>query len=222
MNRLTRSPGRRLAVLLAVAGSAVLLPGAKAEAAGCGAVKAAGATCTSTGTVSLAAGALTLTLPSALAWTGKATGLDQQLVDTTVADRALTAVDATGSGAGWHITVAATQFANGARTLANTGTFSLTGSVRSLSATTAPTAACHARSTCTLPTNTTTYPVVITTAASSPTPVTVYDTAASTGLGTITIGSPGVNPVGWWINVPGNTPAGTYTTTITVETLSAP
>jgi uncharacterized protein (UPF0333 family) len=72
-------------------------------------------------------------------------------------------------------------------------------------------------STCTLPTDSTTYPVAVTTAASSPTAVKVYDTAASTGLGQVTISN-----VGWWLAIPANTLAGTYTSTITVQVNSGP
>ena len=51
--------------------------------------------------------------------------------------------DATGTGAGRHVTISATQFtAGGSVTLANAGTFSATGSATSISAVVAPTAAC--------------------------------------------------------------------------------
>lgn len=63
---------------------------------------------------------------------------------------------------GWHSTVSATTFTTGGgtpHTLADTGTFSTNGSVTSISGTGAPTAACASGSTCTVPTNTTTYPV---------------------------------------------------------------
>jgi hypothetical protein len=41
-----------------------------------------------------------------------------------------------------------------------------------------------------------------------------------TGLGSIVIGS--TVPVGWWVYVPANTPAGTYTSTITMAIISTP
>ena len=59
------------------------------------------------------------------------------------------------------------------------------------------------------------------TAATAPTAVNIYDTAAATGLGSITIGV-GALPVGWWVNVPGSTKAGTYTSTISLTIISAP
>jgi hypothetical protein len=130
--------------------------------------------------------------------------------------------DATGSGAGWHVTVSATNFTNGTVFLP-VSSFTTTGSIISSVATTAPTAACSTSSTCTLPTDSTTYPVTITTAASSPTAFTVYDTAIATGLGSINIGLPGALGVGWWLNVPANTKTGTaYTSTITLGVISAP
>jgi hypothetical protein len=62
--------------------------------------------------------------------------------------------------------------------------------------------------------------VAITTA--SGTPVNIYDASALTGLGTIVIGSPGLNPVGWWLNVPSNTIQGTYTSTVSLELVAGP
>src|SRR5450759_2886173 len=90
-------------------------------------------------------------------------------------------------------------------------------------ATAGPTAACTSGATCTLPTDTSvTYPVAITTAASAPTPVKVYDALAATGLGSITIGLPGAAPVGWWVAVPANAVPATYLSTVTLEVISAP
>jgi hypothetical protein len=202
-------------------GAVVLLTGGAAEAAACGTATAAGTACTLTGTLGVTTGALTMTSPAALAWSTTENGLDQQLVDPTTAQHSYLVNDATGSGAGWHVTVSATTFTTGTVTLANTGSFVTTGSVTSEIAATAPTAACSSGATCTLPTDTTTYPVAITTAASAPTAVTIYDTAAATGLGSITIGV-GALPVGWWVNILASTKAGTYTSTINLTVISAP
>jgi hypothetical protein len=65
--------------------------------------------------------------------------------------------------------------------------------------------------------------VAITTAASTPTPATIYDTAAATGLGQMVIGgSAAANPVGWWVNIPASAKAGDYTSTITMAIISGP
>jgi hypothetical protein len=224
MRRLPRALGV-LTILASglTAGSVALLPPA-ASAAGCGSPVPAGTSCTMTGTVSLTAGALTLTSPTALSWATTLDGLAQNLVDATPADQQYTVGDATGSATGWHVTTSATTFTNGTHALPNTGTFVTNGSVTSITSTYAPTASCTGSTgTCTLPSNSTTYPVAITTAASSPTPVTIYDTAVSSGVGQITIGgSTQPDPVGWWVSIPASAVAGSYTSTITMEIISGP
>jgi hypothetical protein len=201
------------------AGSVALL-GGTADAATCGAAIPAGSNCTLAGTVTLTAGTLTLTSPASLTWGGAVTGLNQSLVDTVSGDQQYTVDDATGSGLGWHVSTSATTFTNGSHTFPNVGTFVNTGSVTSITSTNAPTATCTA--TCTLPTNSTTYPVAITTAA-APVPVLIYDTAVGTGLGQIVIGgSAAANPVGWWVNVPGSASSGAYVSTITMAVVSGP
>lgn len=217
----------RRARLWAVAGLAVVASGAvvlvpgTAQATACGTAIPVGSNCTLTGTLTLSGGSLTLTSPSALLWTGAVTGLDQQITDTTASHQQYTVNDATGTGVGWHVTLSATTFTNGSHTLPNATTLVTTGSTTTISATTAPTATCT--NTCTLPTDSTTYPVAVTTAASSPTPVIIYDTAASTGLGQVVIGGNlATNPVGWWVNVPANAYQGSYTSTLTLAIVSAP
>jgi hypothetical protein len=203
-------------------GASVLLSGGPAQAAACSGTPVAAPTpCTLTGTLTVTAGALNLTSPTALAWTATEAGLDQQLVDPTTAHQSFVVNDSTGSGAGWHITVTATTFTNGAFTLPNSGTFVLTGSTSSEAATTAPTAACSSGATCILPTPTTTYPVAITTAASSPPTVTIYNASLNTGLGSITIGI-GALPVGWWVNAPASIRSGSYTSTVNLAVVTAP
>jgi hypothetical protein len=187
-----------------------------AGATACGTAVAAGSTCTMTGTLTLSGGTLSLTSPSQLGWSGTLTGSNLSLYDTTAAEQTLSVNDATGSGAGWKVAVSATTFTTGSKTLANAGTFTINGSTSTSSASTAPTATC-AGGTCTAPTDNTTYPVAVTTAASSPSQYTIYDTAASTGLGSFTI-----SPVGWWLAVPASTVAGTYTSTVTMEVTSGP
>jgi hypothetical protein len=177
-----------------------------------------GAVCTITGTLSLSTGILSLTTPDSLAWTGSVTGLDQNLVDPLEPDQTYQVTDARGgTSSGWAVNVAATTFTGGtsAFTLPNTGTFSTNGNLLAQTGTEAPNAACTTGSTCTLPTNSTTYPVPITTGTATPSDI--YTAGAGTGLGVIDITS-----VGWWLNVPGNAPADTYTSTITMQITSGP
>jgi hypothetical protein len=220
MRRFTHALG----VLVVVGGLTVAsaaVPSGTASAVGCGGPIAAGSNCTLTGTAALTGGTLTLTSPASLSWATTLNGLNQSLVDTTAGDQQYTVNDATGSGAGWHVTTSATTFTNGTHTFPDTGTFVTNGSLSSITDTTAPTAACSG--TCTLPTNSTTYPVDVTTAATTPTPATIYDTAVATGLGEIVIGgSAAANPVGWWVKVPASASVGSYTSTVTMATVSGP
>jgi hypothetical protein len=166
-------------------------------------------------------GPLTLTSPGSLTWAATLNGHNQSATDAVTGDQQLAVSDATGTGAGWHITVSASTFTNGTHTFANTGTFVLSGSISSITASTAPTASCV--TSCTLPSDVTTYPVAITTASSSPPPADVYDVSAGSGLGAITLGGhTATNPVGWWVNVPANAVTGTYTSTVTVSIVSGP
>jgi hypothetical protein len=214
------------ALLAGGVGGCVVAGAGTAQAAACSGAVLAGTTCTDTGTLTFTTGTLTLTSPTALAWTATDNGLNQLVVDLTTAQQAYTVDDATGSGAGWNVTVSATTFTSTtpAATLANTGTFSTNGSVASQALTTAPTATCTSGATCTLPTNTTVYPVAITTAATTPTAYKIYDTSAATGLGSIVIGYSGAAAVGWWVAIPANAVPSTsgYLSTVTLEVISAP
>ncbi len=97
----------------------------------------------------------------------------------------------------------------------------LTGSTASVTATSVPTSSCV--TSCTPPTDTTTYPVAITTASTSPTAVSVYSASAGSGLGAVTLGgSTAADPLGWWIKVPANARAGSYTSTVTLAVVSGP
>jgi hypothetical protein len=166
-------------------------------------------------------GTLSLTSPSLLTLAATLNGTGQSAVDQVAGDQQFTVDDETASGAGWHITVSATTFTTGTYPLPNTGTLVVTGSTSSVSATSAPSANCA--TSCTPPSTTTTYPVAITTATSSPPPTTVYDTPAGTGLGPATLGgNTSPHPLGWWINIPGNARAGTYTSTVTLQVVSGP
>ena len=209
-------------------GVGVLAGAGTAQASPCSGAVVAGTTCTDTGTLSYAAGTLTLTSPTALTWGTVDNGLNQQLVDTNTAHQSYIVDDATGSSAGWNVTVSATTFTSTtpAATLPNTGAFATNGSLTLTGgalSTTAPTAACTGTNTCTPPTDAAvTYPVIMNTLASGPTAYKIYDDPAGAGVGSITIGLPGAAAVGWWVAVPANAVPATYTSTITLEVISGP
>lgn len=157
-----------------------------------------------TGTATVAAGTLTETNATTPAISSTLNGTDQTATYTL----AITANDATGSGAGWNLTLTSTQFSTGGttpKTLATTAS--------SLSAVTE---ACAAGTTCTAPTNAITYPVVVPAASTAPTAVKFYNAAAATGLGKFTI-TPTIG-----VTIPANTYAGSYTSTVTLAVVSGP
>ena len=166
-------------------------------------------------------GPLTVTAPGSLTWAVTLNGANQSVADTVAGDQQLAVSDETLTGAGWDVTISATTFTNGAHTLPNTGTFVLTGDVSSITASTAPSLACTLS--CIPPADAVTYPVAITTAASSPSPVSVYEASVGSGLGWILLGgSSSADPFGWWVKVPGNAFRGSYTSTVTVAIASGP
>jgi hypothetical protein len=209
-------------------GTSLLFTGGTADAAVC----AVGTPCAVPATLTMTAGILSLTAPPAIGWAETVTGLDQQLSDPTPADEAYTVDDSTGTAAGWNVTASATPFTYDdvatttiytLGTAATTGvgavnavpTFATNGSLISMTAATAPGAACAGTSTCTLPTDSlagtavtdpndlpagpVVYPVNLTygqgatgagpTGAGTLTPLSIYNADAGTGLGTIVIGA---------------------------------
>jgi len=224
MRFLKRVPGRRAAALAGAC--AVTLWGLTAAAVfGAGTANATtcatGTPCTITGTAAVGAGTLNLTTPDALAWTATLTGAAQDVADTTPADESLTVNDARGSGAGWNVTVDATTFTSGTHTLANATTFFANGNPTSPVATTAPDGVCTTTGDCTPPTgDAAVYPLAIPTAAATPAPVTLYTAAVGSGLGSVLIGS--ADHIGWWLSLPGNVAAGTYTSTIDLNVATGP
>lgn len=107
--------------------------------------------------------------------------------------------DATGSGAGWNLQISGTPLTSNSHTL--------TQQVRTASGT------CAGSGTCTsiAPGASITYPVVIGTTGSK-----FFSTAANSGMGIFNV-STTVD-----VLVPGNSFAGTYTTTITLASVSTP
>jgi hypothetical protein len=226
MRQAARMASRRVALVLAACvlltggtSASVLLGAGAAQAAACSGAVAVTTPCTDIGTLTFTAGSLTFTPPTVFTWAATDTGVDQGVPDTTTGHETMVVDDATGSGAGWNVTASSTQFtATGPIYLPLTA-LSLNGSATSATVAATPTAACSAATTCTLPTDSgVTYPVT----AIETTPLKIYDAAAATGMGSIVLGLPGANPMGWWVTIPANQKPGTYTSTITLEVLSAP
>jgi hypothetical protein len=116
--------------------------------------------------------------------------------------------DLTGTGAGWNVTLTSTQFSPGGatpRTLAADAS-TITGA----------TAACTAGATCTLPANLIGYPLGVPAAASAPAAVKIFNAGLDKGMGKIDV-EPSVA-----VAIPANAYAGTYTSTLTVASVSAP
>ncbi len=109
----------------------------------------------------------------------------------------LTVTDARGTGAGWHLTVAATSLTDGTHNLAQ--------SVSAIGQ------ACASGSTCSLPTNSVTLPVAVGTSGTS-----FYSAAAAAGLGKVSV-TPTVQ-----VAIPGNSYAGTYNSTVTFAAVAGP
>ncbi|HZQ15179.1 MAG TPA: WxL domain-containing protein [Gaiellaceae bacterium] len=168
---------------------------AVAVAALAAAAAATAATLTTTATITGAAG-LSLNLPANPSISDTLDGTDQTVSYAPV----LGLVDARGSGAGWNMTISATNFSDGAgHTLAP-------GSVTSVAQ------ACHSGSSCTVGTATgITYPLTIGGTAAK-----FANAAANTGLGKIDV-TPTIQ-----VSIPGSSYAGTYTSTLTFATATGP
>lgn len=174
------------------------------------------------GTVTLSAGSLTITPPTSGSidfGSHGLTGLDTWLADTTQADTRWTVLDATGDANGWSITASETN-ASGFKCGACSGTpslgfMSVNGSSSDHTSTTGPTYTCDASSTCSSSTahagSASTYPLALTTSLQ-----TIASQVQGYGLGKATV------DVVWWLGVPGDAAAGSYTDTITLSTGSGP
>ena len=152
-------------------------------------------TLTATATVSGTAG-VSLNLPSNPSVSDTLDGTDQTVSYAPV----LGVVDARGSGAGWNLQISATTFSDGAGHTLAPGTVS------------AAAQACHSGSSCTAATNSgVTLPLTI-----SGTAAKFFNAAANTGLGKLDV-TPTVQ-----VAIPGNTFAGTYTSTVTLAAATGP
>lgn len=157
---------------------------------------------TATATVAAGnSGNLALSLPSNPTIGSTLDGTDQTATYTLP----LSLNDVRGSGAGWNLTVTSTAFTDGTHSLAN-----------SASTITGLTSVCVAGGTCTNPTNAISYPLTVPAAASAPTAVKFFNSAAATGMGRFTI-TPTVS-----VAIPGNSYAGSYSSTVTIAAVSGP
>jgi hypothetical protein len=150
-------------------------------------------TLTATATVTGTSG-VSLNLPANPSLSSTLDGSDQ----TVSYAPALGVVDARGSGAGWNLTISATDFTSGSHTLP-------AGVLNSAAQ------ACHIGSSCTAATNAISLPLTLGTTAAK-----FFNAAASSGLGKVDV-TPTVN-----VTVPGNAYAGTYTSTVTVAAVAGP
>jgi hypothetical protein len=159
----------------------------------------------STGTATLTAGSLELTTPASISFSATLTGLDQ----TADATQAIDVSDATGSGAGWDLQATSTAFctAGDAHCLADTAT---------TIAAPGPTVACAAGATCTVASNTASYPYALPAAATAPTATTFFAADASSGMGAQVVTAT------FTVAIPANTYAGVYDSTWTYSLVSAP
>jgi hypothetical protein len=157
----------------------------------------------STATATLTGGSLAfVSAPGNISFSATLNGSDQ----TVTSNQGLDVGDATGSGAGWNITATSTTF--------TTGTLNLSTSATTV--TSAPTVACDASTTCTVATNSISYPYTLPAGGTAPTATKVFNAAANTGLGDQTVTVP------WKLSVPAGTRAGTYTSTWTISLVSGP
>jgi hypothetical protein len=148
------------------------------------------------------AAALAVTTPATASFSSTLDGTDQ--TPTYTLPTALS--DVRGSGSGWNLQISQTQFTTGSQTLP-TSASSITGT----------TSVCAGPGTCTAPTSNVSYasPIALP-AGASPTPAKFYNAAVNTGMGKFTI-TPTVQ-----VSVPANTYAGSYTSTITIASVTGP
>jgi hypothetical protein len=149
-------------------------------------------------------GSLTVTSPASIAFPAVTLNGTNQ---TATASAALTPSDMSGSAAGWNVQATSTTFTNGVgRTLPTTAT-TVTGGVTSAAAGSAN---------CDLPTNSVGYPLTLPAAATAPTAVKVYNAAANTGGGPLTL------TLSFQLAVPASAYSGSYSSTWTFTIASGP
>ena len=145
---------------------------------------------------------LSMTGPTTVAFSGTTiTGLNQTKTVTATFD----VTDNTG-GSGWNVTATSTTF--------TTGTHPLPTSATTVAST--PTSACDTGFTCTLPTDSVSYPYALPAGASAPTATKLVNAALGSGFGHETITAT------FTLTVPGNAYAGAYQSTWTFSLVSGP
>ena len=160
---------------------------------------ALGADATVTGTVT--GGSLSLTTSAAPSFSATLDGSDQ--TKTFTIPSVLT--DARGSGAGWNTTITSTEYSSGSHTLAtDASTLTSLASV------------CQSGGTCTDETNSVSLPVSVPAGPLAPTPVKYHNAEADSGMGVFDH-TPTIS-----VALPANTYAGTYSSTITLASVSGP
>ena len=152
--------------------------------------------------VTCTGGSLTLTPPGTVAFPAVTlSGSDK----TATATAALTPSDMSGNAAGWNVQATSTTFTNAAgKTLPTTAT------AVTAAATTA------ASGNCDLPTNSVAYPLTLPAGATAPTAAKVYNAAAGTGGGPLTL------TLTFRLTVPAGAWSGTYSSTWTFTIASGP
>jgi hypothetical protein len=186
---------------------------------------AVGASCQITGTATLTGGTLTVEAPSNLYWSDTLNGMDVAVNDVPgdssgpatngSVGATLTAIDATGTARGWNISATATQFSTGGTNplTLSANSLGVNGSSTAEADNTAPNDTASTDSTAADDT-VTPYPVSGIDGGSNP--VVIYNAAAGSGMGTNALATD------WWLKIPGNTYAGTYSSTITLQIASGP
>lgn len=151
-------------------------------------------TLTATASIAGAAG-ISMSLPAGPSISDTLNGTDQTVSWSAI----LGVVDARGTGAGWNLTMAATNFSDGLGHTLAPGTVS------------GVTSACVGGNSCTAATNSITYPITLSATAAK-----FFNAATASGMGDINV-TPSVN-----VLIPGNAYAGTYTSTVTLAAVSGP
>lgn len=124
----------------------------------------------------------------------------------TTATQTFDVSDATGSGAGWNITATSTAFTAGSNSLSAT----------SVTVPSVPSVACDSGASCTVATNSVSYPYTLPAGATAPTATKIFSAGANTGLGNQTV------TLVFQLAIPANALAGNYSSTWTYSLVSGP